>query len=265
MKKSLKKPLRSCCSWFGGAARAVAATAAFALAGTVQAYYTCVWSGLTWTYDLVGSKAKIIEASPVSGLLVIPSTLDGHDVKSIAEYAFSENSNLQRVIIQPGLTSIGKSAFENCTKLQTVELPDTVTTIQDSAFYGCIALKNSSENSESTYFTLPEGVTSIGEFAFSGCTILRNVVLPSSLTSLGTEAFSGCGSLRYVSLPFVSAAFVDDISDNYVFAGCPDSLLLAFREKVDDVEWSFRIVDGEAEVYNDDEAAIPSTPSAAAP
>ena len=257
MKKSLKKPLRSCCSWFGGAARAVAATAAFALAGTVQAYYTCVWSGLTWTYDLVGSKAKIIEASPVSGLLVIPSTLDGHDVKSIAEYAFSENSNLQRVIIQPGLTSIGKSAFENCTKLQTVELPDTVTTIQDSAFYGCIALKNSSENSESTYFTLPEGVTSIGEFAFSGCTILRNVVLPSSLTSLGTEAFSGCGSLRYVSLPFVSAAFVDDISDNYVFAGCPDSLLLTFREKVDGVEWSFRIVDGEAEVYNDEEAAIP--------
>ena len=91
---------------------------------------------------------------------------------------------------------------------------------------------------------LPEGVASIGEFAFSGCTALRNVVLPSSLTSLGTEAFSGCASLRYVSLPFVSAAFVDDISDNYVFAGCPDSQLLAFREKVDDVEWSFRVVDG---------------------
>ena len=300
------------CKMFIGGVKALIAAVAIALAGTAQASYTCVWSGITWTYDLVGSKAKIIEASPVSGLLVIPSKLDGHDVKSIAQYAFSDNSNLQRLIIESGLTSIGISAFENCTSLKSVVLPDTVTTIGeaafdgcialknsssdnpestcfvlpegvasignfafsgctslesvvlpdtvvtigDSAFYGCSALKNSSENSESTYFTLPEGVASIGEFAFSGCTVLRNVVLPSSLTSLGAEAFSGCDSLRYVSLPFVSAAFVDDISDNYVFAGCPDSLLLTFREVVDGVEWSFRIVDGEAEVYNDDEAAI---------
>ncbi len=257
MKMSLTKSLRSCSRRIGGAARAVAAAVALALAGTVQAE-TCVWSGITWTYTVSGSNAEITDASPVSAYLVIPSTLNGKTVTSIGANAFSGDPNLQRVDILAAVTSIGNSAFEECQSLKTVLLPSTLKSIGDYAFYGCSALITSSEESGSTYFELPDGLTSIGDGAFSGCTTLRNVVLPSSLTSLGVEAFSGCSSLRYVSLPFVSAAFVDAISDNYVFAGCPDSQLLAFREKVDDVEWSFRVVDGAAKVYNDGETAIPS-------
>ena len=118
------------------------------------------------------------------------------------------NSSIQTVIIQNGVTSIGSNVFCDCAGLTAVTIPDSVTSIENGAFFGCAGL---------TSMTIPDSVTSIGNSAFFGCTNLTAVTIPDSVTSIGDFAFCGCKGLTEVTIP-------DSVTSIGVgaFEGCTD-------------------------------------------
>lgn len=102
------------------------------------------------------------------------------------------SNTINKVVIQPGVTSIGKNAFSLCTNLESITIPKSVTSIGWSAFQGCSSLKS---------ITIPEGVTSIGWKAFKGCSRLMSITIPEGVTSIGDSAFEDCRGLTSISLP----------------------------------------------------------------
>ena len=102
------------------------------------------------------------------------------------------SNTINKVVIQPGVTSIGKNAFSLCTNLESITIPKSVTSIGWSAFQGCSSLKS---------ITIPEGVTSIEWGAFQGCSSLMSITIPEGVTSIGDSAFEDCRGLTSISLP----------------------------------------------------------------
>lgn len=133
--------------------------------------------------------------------------------KAIGQYAFSQCSHLQKIVLPEGLTAIRPGAFYLCDNLSDLVLPDSVTeigelafsetavssislpdgiiTLPDAVFQNCSRLKS---------VVLPKGLVSIESYVFKG-TGIEEISLPGSLTSIGDLAFFECGQLREVTIP----------------------------------------------------------------
>ena len=113
-------------------------------------------------------------------------------VTSIGKNAFSLCTNLESITIPKSVTSIGWGAFQECGSLKSITIPEGVTSIERSVFYECSSL---------TSITIPKSVTSIGEDAFYGCENLRSITIPEGVTSIGWKAFKGCSRLMSITIP----------------------------------------------------------------
>ena len=128
----------------------------------------------------------------LSGVITIPSTIDGYTVTSIEPYAFS-NSGITSITIPDSVETIGSNAFLNCSGLTSVTLPTNplFTSIVSGAFYKCSSL---------TSIDLGNSVTTIGSNAFSQCTSLTSITIPDSVETIDSQAFYGCSSLTSIDL-----------------------------------------------------------------
>lgn len=144
---------------------------------------------LTFTLDAAGMITGV--SGDVSGIIEIPSTVDGIPVKGIGDRVFYYNEDITAVVLPEGLETIGNEAFWGCTSLTSVTLPSTLQSI------GSDGLRNTGL----TNVVVPEGVTTVGAAAFMNCSELTEVSLPSTLTSLGGSAFAYCTSLASVNIP----------------------------------------------------------------
>ena len=98
----------------------------------------------------------------------------------------SLKNDIQKVIIESGVTSIGNYAFSSCSSITSFTIGNSVTSIGEWAFSGCIEL---------TSITIPNSVTSIGKRAFEDCYSLASITIPKSVTSIGNYVFEDCSSL----------------------------------------------------------------------
>ena len=144
-------------------------------------------------------------------------------VTSIGENAFSRCENLESITIPEGVTSIGGSAFQWCSRLKSITIPEGVTSIENMAFDACRGL---------TSVTIPESVTSIGWSAFEGCSSLKSITIPKSVTSIGWSAFEGCSSLTSITIP----EGVTSIR-RYAFEGCSSLKSITIPEGVTSIEY----------------------------
>lgn len=149
-------------------------------------------------------------------------------VTSIGAYAFDFYSALTTVTIPSSVTSIGEAALEECRSLSSISIPNSVTSIGKGAFGGCGL----------TSVTIPNSVTSIGIGAFTNCHDLTAVTISSSVTTIdfivfaycenlstvnildgvktiGQEAFEGCTNLTSITLPNSVTSI-----EKYAFSGC---------------------------------------------
>jgi hypothetical protein len=162
------------------------------------------------TIGVVTGHAEIVDSGSCGDNVTY--TLDSDGVLTISgtgtirDRAFINNTNIQCVVIEDGVTSIGKSAFNKCSSLTSVTIPDSVTSIGNNAFESCTKLVN---------INISDSVITIGRQTFRFCTSLASVDIPDSVTTIGNQAFSGCTSLASVDIPDSVASI-----GNNVFEDC---------------------------------------------
>ena len=122
---------------------------------------------MRWTVDNCGSFdgcACITGVTPVSGDLVVPETIDGVEVvslawdlykcpsvtsvtlsthiKEIGPNSFYKFTGLRSVALNEGLAFIGSKAFRGCKSLTSVTIPSTVRMMEGWVFLACANLKS---------------------------------------------------------------------------------------------------------------------------
>ena len=113
---------------------------------------------------------------------------------------FNGRSEIQKIVIDSGVTAIGNNIFRNCDELSSIDIPDSVTSIGTGAF----------RYTGLTEFTLPKGVTNLGDFVFMGA---------DKLTSLSVEE----GNTVYDSRDNCKA--IVKTAENKLLFGCNETVI----------------------------------------
>ena len=169
-----------------------------------------------YTYEILDNETveitKYIGSNTTAN---IPAKIDGKQVTSIGESAFSGCRNLTEIIIPSGVTTIGDGAFDACSGLTKITIPDSVTSIGRSAFFSCKGLQELTipdsvttigygafgECSGLTKITMPSGIAKIEGEMFFWCTRLEELTIPDRVTTIDAGCFRGCGKLKAVTIP----------------------------------------------------------------
>lgn len=125
--------------------------------------------------------------------MVIPSTVGGYQVKTIASDCFDDTtkSKIKTLTIEDdSVTSISPDAFSNMEKLETLTIGNSVTDIGSKAFYNCDALK---------HVYIGNGTKTIGDSAFEDCKLLEDAKIGNAITSVGNKVFYNCPAMTLIA------------------------------------------------------------------
>lgn len=148
-----------------------------------------------------------------SGLkeLTIPKTL----TTAPSVRGFLEDSDVEIITFEDGMTKIPDGLCTNAKKLTKVNIPDSVTEIGTSAFDGCTSLAE---------IDLPNSITKMGNYIFRGCTALAEIKLPANLNTIGYYVFENSAVTEIaipkslVSFPgFMNSAFGNSNISTVIF------------------------------------------------
>ena len=156
------------------------------------------------------------------GVLTVSGEGAMKDYSMGASVWYSYRNDIQKVVIDSGVTSIGNGAFYLCSNMVSADIPASVTKIGNWAFMECCGLAG---------VTIPNSVTAIGSDAFSGCYALSSVTIPDSVTTIGNHAFYNCLGLTTVSIP----DSVTTISES-MFSGCTSLNDVTIPDSVTSIE-----------------------------
>ena len=145
---------------------------------------------LEYSVNSNGTDVTITNYTGTETALVLPNSINGLPVTSIAGYAFN-NTAVTSVTLPNSMTQLNNYAFYGASKLQSVTFPSTITSIGSYAFEFCTSLKS---------ITIPNTITSIKNGAFYGCTSLSNVKLGSGLKTIGSCSFCNT-ALQSITIP----------------------------------------------------------------
>ncbi|MDE6538647.1 MAG: leucine-rich repeat protein [Ruminococcus sp.] len=176
-------------------------------------------------YKNLGNYIEIVAtATNATGVVEVPSEIDGLPVKVAGEHAFAGNQNVTEFKLPDTLTSIGKGAFQGDTNLKEVNIPEGVTAIKDETFLNCTSLMK---------VNFPKSLQSIGVRAFYNCDLRYNqgaINLPDSINKIGAQAFENCKYLRQIDLPESLT-----VLEEGVFYGCELMKTLVVPESVEKI------------------------------
>ncbi len=113
-----------------------------------------------------------------------------------------KKSDIERIIIEEGITSIGDYAFENYPNVKSIKIPDTVTSIGYRAF----ALNDENYRNQGDGVTekvvIPSSVKTIGDEAFTNHKLSGGISFGKGLAKIGESAFEDCSiNQKKVVLP----------------------------------------------------------------
>lgn len=133
-----------------------------------------------------------------SGTYYFPNSLKTVNITGtiIANYAFSQCSNLTKITIPDIITFIGDSAFSGCNNLQYNEYENGLYLGNNNNPY--VLLKNTLSKDLSV-FTIHQKTKIIHMGALMGCNNLSAITIPESITSIASMAFDNCDSLTKVN------------------------------------------------------------------
>jgi len=157
---------------------------------------------ITWSYDVTGDNEQVLKfegTGPMYEFLYYD--------KDVPWNIYS--SQINKIVIEEGITTVGNNAFYGFSAIKTVELPETVTHIGTNAFCtSSIEYINFPESLVSigvtafkqcpnlTRLNFNKGLKNIGDGAFYECVNVNTVVLTDTIMSFGGSAFYGCTGIR---------------------------------------------------------------------
>ena len=146
--------------------------------------------GIKWeiAYEETGTFEEDITLI-ISGSGAMPDLPGPNDVPWF-QFVEDNGFNINRIVINEGITAVGSYSFTNLRYLTAVSMPVGLVSIGTWAFGNCESLGS---------VIIPSGCLSIGGGAFENCTGLRSVIISDSCSSIGDLAFAGCTSLRSVN------------------------------------------------------------------
>ena len=123
----------------------------------------------------------------------IPESIDGVNIKSIANDAFvaSDNTKPLQSINMENASYLTTFSFSDFTNLKHATLPRTLVEIPQTAFFNCPL----------TTINLPGTVEKIGNYAFKGTSLSGSLYLPKSLKTIGISAFEGLKLTGTLTIP----------------------------------------------------------------
>ena len=125
-------------------------------------------------------------------------------------------NNVEKVVIEEGITSVGGHAFEDMPYIKEVVLPQSITSIGQEAFR-CGNLQK---------INLPEGLTSLSSWAISQS--IPELIIPSTVTYIGayTLPYNAEELIIPEKVTYLSdKAFADNLSNyNLQKLYCPENL-----------------------------------------
>jgi hypothetical protein len=196
------------CDYLGSVGSAASAYYIPGTAGWSSTYHgipTRPWIQFSYTTN-ASNTITLSQYTGVSGKVVLPATVNGLPLTSIAPGAFAGLAGLTSITLPNSVTSIGAAAFQGCGALTNAQLGNGVISIGANAFASCSALMN---------ITIPNSVTAIGSGAFQYCQ-LTNVNFGTGLTALADRLFYNCG-LQEVTIPTsVTSIGVETFAANYL-------------------------------------------------
>ena len=142
-----------------------------------------------FAYSATATGVTITDCDTTATTAVIPASINGIPVTSIAANGFAGCTNLVSVTIPDTVTDIGPYAFYSCPSLASVTIPNGVTGIGEATFQNCPGLVAAS---------LGSGIASIGRNAFYQCASLKSIDIPDNVASIGDAAFSFCSGLQSI-------------------------------------------------------------------
>ena len=183
----------------------------FAGAGMVTNYYLPRTSGWSTTFagrptvpvlfltETDSGAVAITRYVGLGGSVVVPDSMNGLPVTSIAKGAFSGVTGVINITIGSNLVSTASGqAFADCPDLQAIFV-DPMNPVYSSVG-GVLFNKSQTElvfcpNGFTGHYRIPDNVSVIGDHAFEYCSDLTGVTIPNSVTSIGSSAFNGCYGL----------------------------------------------------------------------
>ena len=123
----------------------------------------------------------------------IPESIDGVNIKSIANNAFvaSDNTKPLQSINMENASYLTTFSFSDFTNLKHATLPRTLVEIPQKAFFNCPL----------TTINLPGTVEKIGNYAFKGTSLSGSLYLPKSLKTIGVGAFDSLKLTGTLTIP----------------------------------------------------------------
>ncbi len=123
----------------------------------------------------------------------IPESIDGVNIKSIANDAFvaSDNTRPLQSINMENASYLTTFSFSDFTNLKHATLPKTLVEIPQAAFFNCPL----------TTINLPDTVEKIDNYAFGGTSLSGSLYLPNSLKTIGISAFEGLKLTGTLTIP----------------------------------------------------------------
>ena len=165
---------------------------------------------------------------------IIPSTIDGYPVTTIADEAFLNFTRLRKVTLPDTITTIGDRAFYGCTNLSEIVPSQNINEIGEDAFVGTYYIEHSSDEdgwvylgqviiaytkvfptntvlvaSEETKAEFDPSVYNVVDITFGNVTGVTNSLfagqegvvfaeIPETITEIPSALFADCTSLEEV-------------------------------------------------------------------
>ena len=131
-----------------------------------------------------------------------PTSIDGHEVVAIGDYAFSNCGSVVSVNIPDSVTKVGKNPFAGSNISVYVGQKNKGLAIIDGILYSKSdkRLVYCPNDYEAEKVTIPDGIKTIGAMAFKNCENIKTVVIPGSVVEIEDYAFCGA-SVNDVKLP----------------------------------------------------------------
>ena len=150
----------------------------------VQPFGAVTFPGFLYDKKVVSIKESAFVNQQQITSVKVPSTM----IK-IADSAFKDCINLQKITIVKGVKIIGNKTFMGCENLMNVE-NNSIEVVGSEAFENCINLRR---------MNFDENIKIIEDMAFKGCVNLSDVKMLDTVEIIGAEAFKDCSELMWTS------------------------------------------------------------------